>query len=114
METILSALGATPLNWSYLSRCCGTFLSVARPDVVTPIVDRIIGGAIDAGAECIITACAMCHLNLEIRSRLPGKIPVLHFSEILSLSTGIGGGMGWFQRHLIDPRPMLKARKLMA
>jgi len=56
----------------------------------------------------------MCHLNLEIRSKLPGRVPVLHFSELLSLAAGVGSGMGWFRRHLIDPRPVLKARRLIA
>jgi hypothetical protein len=40
-------------------------------------------GAIDAGAECISTTCAMCHLNLEIRCSIKQKPPVVHFSEIL-------------------------------
>ena len=56
----------------------------------------------------------VCHLNLEIRSKLPGKVPVLHFSELLSLATGVGSGMGWFRRHLIDPRPLLRSRRLIA
>ena len=108
------SLGATPLTWRYQSRCCGTFLSITRPDIASKSVGQIMAGAEAADAECIITACAMCHLNLEIRSKLPGKLPVLHFSELLSLATGIGSGMGWFRRHLIDPRPMLKCRRLIA
>ncbi|MDZ7831912.1 MAG: heterodisulfide reductase-related iron-sulfur binding cluster [Desulfobacterales bacterium] len=114
MENFLSSLGAEPLPWSHKSRCCGTFLSVSRPDIAARSVRKIMDGAAQAGAECVVTACAMCHLNLEIRSALPGKIPVLHFSELLSLAMGIGGGMGWFRRHLIDPRPLLKSRRLIA
>jgi heterodisulfide reductase subunit B2 len=52
-------------------------------------------------------------MNLEIRSWLPGKTPVFYFSELLPLSLGIGGGRGWFRRHLIDPRPLLRARKFI-
>lgn len=114
MEKIMTSLGAVAVPWQYQSRCCGTFLSVTRPDIASRSVGQIMAGAEAAGAECIITACAMCHLNLEIRSKLPGKMPVLHFSELLSLATGIGSGMGWFRRHLIDPRPMLKGRRLIA
>ncbi|MBW1725200.1 MAG: hypothetical protein JRJ33_07510, partial [Deltaproteobacteria bacterium] len=88
MEKILASLGAKPLSWPYLSRCCGTFLSVARPKVVTAMVNEINRGAKDIDADCIITACAMCHLNLEVRCTLKQKIPTLHFSEILSLGLG--------------------------
>jgi len=110
MEKILSSLGATPVKWSYSSRCCGTFLTVARPDVVTPIVNEIILAAIRSNADYIVTACAMCHMNLEVRSTLKQKIPVLHFSEIISLALGLEKKeqKKWFARHLVDPRPLLK------
>jgi len=115
MEKILASLGATPVRWAYSSRCCGTFLTVARPDVVTPIVNEIIQGAIKSDADCVVTACAMCHLNLEVRSTLKQKIPVLHFSEIISLALGLGEKeqKSWFARHLVDPRPVLKAIDLL-
>ncbi len=113
MEKVLSGLGARPVRWMHRSRCCGTFLSVTRPLVASKSVAAIISGAEDAGAECIVTACSMCHLNLEIRSPRPCRIPILHFSEVLSLAAGIGSRMGWFSRHIIDPRPVLRARRLI-
>ena len=116
MEKILASLGAAPLKWGYSSRCCGTFLTVARPEVVTPMVNEIIQGALGAEADCIVTACAMCHMNLEVRSTLKERVPVLHFSEILSLALGLGGTdehKGWFARHLVDPRPLLKGMHLL-
>ncbi len=113
MEKLLFAYGASPTAWNYASRCCGTFLSVARPDVVEPMVNQIIQNAVDSGAECIVTACAMCHLNLEIRCTLKKKIPIFHFSEILSLAFQIQPKTDWFARHLIDPAPLLKSRALI-
>ncbi len=113
MEAALKSLGAEPIRWGYASRCCGTFLSVARPDVVTPMVDDIIKGAVKAGAECIITACAMCHMNLEVRHTISKKVPILHFSEALSLAIG-ESDKDWFTRHLIDPRPLLRSKRLIS
>ncbi|MEJ2169867.1 MAG: heterodisulfide reductase-related iron-sulfur binding cluster [Desulfobacterales bacterium] len=115
MEKILASLGAKPVKWAYSSRCCGTFLTVARPDVVTPIINEIIQSALQAGADCIVTACAMCHLNLEVRATLKRKIPVLHFSELISLALGLGKEeqRNWFARHLVDPRPLLKTVDLL-
>lgn len=114
MEKVLVSMGATPLQWNNAVKCCGTFLSVSRPDIASANVQAIVDEAAAVKADCIVTACAMCHLNLEIRCKLPGKIPVLHFSEILSLATGIDTDMNWFKRHLIDPRPMLRSKKLIA
>ncbi len=110
MEKTLSAIGAQALRWAYGSRCCGTFLTVARPDIVTPMVNRIAQGAVDAGADCIVTACAMCHMSLEVRCTLKQPVPVFHFSEVLSLALGTANHKSWFSRHLIDPRPLLKSK----
>jgi heterodisulfide reductase subunit B2 len=112
MERVLARLGATPVRWAYASRCCGTFLSVVRPDVVTPMVRAIIADAAQNGAECLVTACAMCHLNLEVRSVNGKSLPIFHFSEILALALGEGAPDLFFERHLIDPRPLLRTRRL--
>jgi heterodisulfide reductase subunit B2 len=114
LEKLLSSYGASPITWSYSSRCCGTFLSVAKPEVAEPMVNQIIQNAVDCGAECIVTACAMCHLNLEIRCTLKKKIPIFHFSEILSLAYKTKTQKEWFSRHLIDPMPLLKSRSLVS
>lgn len=113
MERALGQVGAKALYWPYKMRCCGTFLSVARPDIVTPMVNAMFESALQAGAECIVTACSMCHLNLEIRCSRKQKIPVFHFSELLSLAAGWGGQKDWFSRHLIDPRPLLRRKELL-
>lgn len=112
IEKTMTALGAEPLLWPYYARCCGTFLSVSRPKIAETLVNRIMAGAIRSGAECIVTACAMCHLNLEIRCHARHRIPVLHFSEILALALGGSATRGWFRRHLIDPGPVLAGRGL--
>lgn len=114
MEKMLGAFGAEPVSWSHGARCCGTFLSVARPDVVGPMVNEIMRGAIASGAECIVTACAMCQLNLEIRCDLKGKLPTLHFSELLAIAYNTPIQKGWFAKHLVDPMPLLKSRRLIA
>jgi len=98
-----------PVSWAYLSRCCDTFLSVVRP----PIVNEIVNGAKKVKADCMIPACAMCHMNLEVRCNLKERVPILHFSEILSLAMGEVKHNNWLARHLVDPRPMLKSKGLI-
>lgn len=113
MEKLLGSFGAVSVPWNFSARCCGTFLSVARPEVVQPMVNQIMQGAIDAGAECMVTACAMCHMNLEIRCTQKQKLPIFHFSELLSFAYKTQVQKQWFSRHLIDPIPLLKTRQLI-
>ena len=114
MENVLKALGAQAITGAYTNRCCGSFLSAARPDIVTPLVNEIVSSAVTVGANCLITACAMCQLNLEIRCTSTPKIPIFHFSEILALALGAEDYEGWFTRHLVDPRPLLQELALVA
>jgi heterodisulfide reductase subunit B len=114
LENILEALGAQPVFAPFTHRCCGSFLSATDPDLVTPLVNEIIASAVTAGAHCVVTACAMCQLNLEIRSTVRRKIPVFHFSEILALALGAEDYENWFRRHLVDPHPLIQELALVA
>ena len=114
MGTVLTILGGQELTKALIYRCCGSFLSAARADVVTHLVNEIMESAVATGAECLVTACAMCQLNLEIRCTWEPKIPVFHFSEILALALGAQDYESWFVRHLVDPRPLLQARGLIS
>ena len=113
MENVLAALGAQPVPKALSYRCCGSFLSAARPDVVAPLVDQIHHSARAVGADCLVTICAMCQLNLEIRGSLEKKVPVFHFSEILALALGARDYEDWFIRHLVDPRTLLESQGLI-
>jgi heterodisulfide reductase subunit B len=112
METAIGSLGGEALTWEHRDRCCGTFLAAARPDVTTPLVNRIMEGALLVEADCLVTACAMCQLNLEIRSTIKNPLPTLHFTEVLALALGAKCEDSWFSRHLVDPRPLLSRRGL--
>jgi heterodisulfide reductase subunit B len=108
MENVLKALGAEPVPNALTYRCCGSFLSATDPDIVAPLVNEIIDSAVTAKADCLVTACAMCQLNLEIRNTRRTRIPIFHFSEILALALGAEDYEKWFVRHIVDPRPVIK------
>jgi len=108
MENILKSLGAEPITDAFMYRCCGSFLSATDPEIVAPLVQQIIDSAAAAGADCLVTACAMCQLNLEIRRTGKVKIPIFHFSEILALALGADDYEKWFVRHIVDPRSVIR------
>jgi heterodisulfide reductase subunit B len=110
MESVMGWLGADGCNWGHQAKCCGAFLSVARPDIVGPMVSRIMNEAIAAGAECIVTACAMCQLNLELRSHPGRQLPVFSIVELLAYGLGSADLAAWFRRHLIDPMPLFRKK----
>jgi len=96
MDRIVDALGAQPIDWPYKLECCGGSLTLTRADVVVKLTDSIIGMAKDSGADCIVVACPMCQLNLDMRQsdilKATGKrhnMPVIYITQLIGLSLGI-------------------------
>jgi heterodisulfide reductase subunit B len=108
MDRLMNMTGAKPVKWSYAVECCGASLAIGRSDVVGHLVSRIVAGAVEAGANCLVTACPMCQANLDSRQKSGDRaLPVFYFTELLVLAFGLDGTERWFRRHLIDPRPFL-------
>jgi len=112
MEAVMQWLGAEERRWGYHAKCCGAFLSVARPDIVQPMVADIMENATSSGAECIVTACAMCQLNLELRCPSERRLPVFSIVELLAYGLGSEDWPAWFKKHLINPMPLFEKRVL--
>ncbi len=108
MDTILDAVGVATRRWSYKTECCGGSLSITRPDIVRRLVDNLLDRASEAGANCIVTACPLCSSNLEMRRGTNKKMPVFYFTEMLGLAWGLGESKEWFDKHLVDPGPLLR------
>lgn len=95
MDRVLQTTGAQVLDWSHKTECCGASLSVSNEDIVVALVSRIIKAATVAEANCIVTACALCHLNLDFyQSKITQttgaqkEMPIFYFTQILGLAMG--------------------------
>ena len=109
----MEMLGAEAVPWSYKTDCCGASLVMTRTDIVVNLSQRILSMAMEAGADCIVTGCTMCHANLDTRQAgLPAqegknKIPVFYFTELMGLAMGHKEVKKWLARHLTDPIKLL-------
>ncbi len=115
MDRLITAVGAEAIDWSYKVDCCGASLTLSRGDIVTALSTRIVEGAAEAGADCIVSVCGMCEINLDTR-QAPGsgdKMPVFYLTELLALALGLPRVERWLRRHSIDPRPLLRQRGLL-
>lgn len=119
MDRLMQLLGAEAVDWSYKTDCCGASLVMTRTDIVTSLSQRILAMAIDAGADCIVTGCTMCHANLDTRQaglNLEGEkkeIPVFYFTELMGLAMEHKDIKKWLGRHLTDPVGMLSRKGLL-
>jgi heterodisulfide reductase subunit B len=63
----------------------------------------------------------MCQANLDLRQKETAAkfhrnyhLPIFYISELVALALGHPGTAAYWGKHLIDPRPVLQARQLLA
>ena len=96
MDDLVAALGAEAVEWPFKTECCGASLSLTNADVVGRLSYRLLSMAHEAGAECIVVACPLCQVNLDLRQSdarkahgaLP-ETPVLYVTQLLGLALGL-------------------------
>lgn len=111
LDALLEALGAEARDWSGKVDCCGGSLSLSKRDIASQMVAELIDMARQAGAEAMVTACPLCHANLEMRQP-PGnghKLPVFYFTELIGMAMGIAEARSWLKKHLISPSGLLNS-----
>lgn len=108
MDTVMSKLGSTPVDFPFKTECCGAGMSISRTDIVSKLSGKIIEDAEHRGAEAIIVACPMCHSNLDMRRPDINKywekkfdIPVLFVTQAIGLAIGLAPEKVGLNRHFV-------------
>jgi succinate dehydrogenase / fumarate reductase cytochrome b subunit len=71
--------------------------------------------ALSSGADCIVTPCPLCHLNLDSRQpeveKVIGKklgLPILHLPQLIALALGVSPELLGLERHIVSTKPVLE------
>jgi heterodisulfide reductase subunit B len=119
MEEIVSATGAKNTEWNFKTECCGAAHSIAHTEIVEKLSKKILDDAMAHNADIIVTACPMCHSNLDMRQKNiikhnkdQKKIPILYLSQLIGLSLGIDTKKLGLNLHFIDPLPLLQSKMM--
>ena len=85
-------MGATPLDWSYKTRCGGATLSITQPAMARRMTEKILQNAKRVGADAVVVACPLCQVNLDTRQ---GKSVKSRERPSTSRSSISPKGWGW-------------------
>ncbi len=120
MDNILLALGADVKNWSYKTDCCGGNLMLTHTELAKKLVKKLFDMAEEAGADCVVVGCPMCHSNLDTREGTITKengekynLPVYYFSELMGLAYADESVEKWLNKHFTDAKALLKQKGLL-
>ncbi|MBW4610290.1 MAG: CoB--CoM heterodisulfide reductase iron-sulfur subunit B family protein [Hassallia sp. WJT32-NPBG1] len=115
MENVFRSLGATPIYYRGRTQCCGWPLSSYATTQSFKMAGMHIQDALTSGADCIVTPCPLCHLNLDSRQPEVEKVigqklglPVLHLPQLIALALGISPQELGLERHIVSTKPVLE------
>src|SRR6059058_2483715 len=111
---VIEALGGTVIEYAGSHKCCGFPIITMNKDASLRQAGRHLGDAVDADADCLVTPCPLCHLNLDLQQPLAQRkvgrelnMPVLHLPQLVGLALGLDVkdlGMG---RHVVKPTSVI-------
>ncbi|MDJ1184508.1 CoB--CoM heterodisulfide reductase iron-sulfur subunit B family protein [Roseofilum casamattae] len=114
MERMFETLGATAIYYRGRTQCCGWPLSSYATEESFKMAGGHLQEAIAAGADCLVTPCPLCHLNLDSRQpevarvvNRPLGLPVLHLPQLLGLALGLDPEVLGLDRHVVSVAPVL-------
>jgi succinate dehydrogenase / fumarate reductase cytochrome b subunit len=111
LEQVISALGAEPVDFDGKTKCCGfPILTMNRENSLSMAADHLLE-AKDKGADCMVTPCPLCHLNLDAnqpdaagvkKTRI--GLPVLHLPQLLGMAMGFSPKELGLSRHVVSTK----------
>jgi len=114
LALVIEALGGTVIEYAGSHKCCGFPIITMNKEASLKQAGRHLGDALDAEADCVVTPCPLCHLNLDLQQPLAARIagrelgmPVLHLPQLVGLALGLSPkelGMG---RHIVKPQSVI-------
>ena len=120
MEMILKALGVKALDWSYKTDCCGASAAVNDAETAVRLMSRIYKDAVARGANCFVTTCPMCQLNMDAYQNDVGefcgmeeRLPVYFITELVGVAMNKPIKELQIDRHFVDAVGLLKELDLI-
>jgi succinate dehydrogenase / fumarate reductase cytochrome b subunit len=126
LEILIEALGGEVVEYDGARKCCGFPVITMNRETSLRQSGTHIGDALDQGADCLVTPCPLCHLNLDMQQPEAAKVvnrdlglAVLHLPQLVGLALGFEPkelGMGkhiaptrWVEERLTQAEPAATA-----
>ncbi len=107
---MIDALGGTVIEYAGMRKCCGFPIITMNKEASLKQAGRHLGDAVDAEADCLVTPCPLCHLNLDLQQPLAEGVvgrelnmPVLHLPQLVGLALGLDPKELGLSRHVVQP-----------
>jgi len=114
MDRLIESLGAQVAPYPLKTRCCGGSLILSEQDVALELIHKLLDNAMSNGADCVVTVCPFCHLNLDAYQGVANRkfktnfrLPVLFFTQLMGIAFGIESKELGLRENIVPPEKAL-------
>lgn len=114
LDRLVVSLGAEAVPYPLKTRCCGAALIIPEERMALGLIRKLLDNAIENGAQCIVTCCPLCQLNLDayqsrVNSELKTKfnLPILFIWQLIGLALEIDAKSLGLDKNIVSPRSVL-------
>jgi succinate dehydrogenase / fumarate reductase cytochrome b subunit len=107
LEKVIETLGGEVVDYDGARKCCGFPVITMNRETSLRQAGTHLGDGLDAGADCLVTPCPLCHLNLDMQQPEAAKVvnrdlglPVLHLPQLVGLALGFEPKQLGMGRHI--------------
>ncbi|MEW5744666.1 MAG: CoB--CoM heterodisulfide reductase iron-sulfur subunit B family protein [Nitrospirota bacterium] len=118
MDRLLSALGATVVDFTMKASCCGGHMPHIKTTTAYELLRRILKDAAACKADIIAVSCPVCQMNLDAYQEdvnscfsTSFSIPVLFFPQLIGLAFGIDPLALGIGKEIVSAEPVLSRRR---
>ncbi len=115
LEATIEALGARVADYAGKTKCCGFQVNLVSEDTAVEMTATRLMDAKSNGADCVVTPCPFCHINLDNYQGLAEKkvsskieLPVFHLAQLVGLALGLSAEAMGLSRHLVSPERIFR------
>lgn len=115
LDALVNSLGAEAVNFPMKARCCGGSLIISEEGMALGLIYKLLRNAVKGGAQCIVTPCPLCQINLDAyqskvnrRFKTSFNLPVLFVTQLIGLALGIDAESLGLGTNIVSPRPVLE------
>ena len=111
LEQVIEALGGEVVEYDGARKCCGFPVITMNRETSLRQAGTHVGDALDAGADCLVTPCPLCHLNLDMQQPEAAKVTgrdlglaILHLPQLVGLALGFDPKQLGMGKHIAPTR----------
>lgn len=115
LEKLVETLGGQNVNFIDKTRCCGASLGFTEEKVMMEMSRNLLLEAKDAGADCMVLPCPLCHFNLDAKQEdiesafdVEIDLPILYFTQLVGIAFGLNSKELALNKNCVSPSKLLQ------